>query len=115
MEYVARDFQNGQSADINDLIDEMCLPEQLVNGIIRELSDSGYLHSLAGEKQAVTLAKPPEAVSAEALMDIGFGMIDVQRHSRYDLADRLRDAQRKLVSNESLASLVAASASRSTQ
>jgi membrane protein len=115
MEHVARDFQAGQSSEVNDVIDEMCLPEKLVNGIIRELTDAGYLHSLAGEKQAVTLAKPPEAVSAEALMDIGFSMVDVQRSSRYDLADRLRDAQRKLLSDESLASLVAGSTSRAAR
>ncbi len=115
MEHIARDFQDGQGSDVNDVIDDMGLPEQLINVIIRELTDEGYLHSLAGEKQAVTLAKPPENVSAEALMDIGFSMIDIQRNSRYDLADRLRDAQRKLLSNESLASLVAASPSRATR
>ena len=115
MEYVARDFQDGQSSELNEVIDEMCLPEQLVNGIIRELTEAGYLHTLAGEKQAVTLAKPPETVSAEALMEIGFNMIDVQRHSRYDLADRLREAQCKLLSEESLASLIAANTSRAAR
>ena len=107
MESVARNFQTGQSTTVDELVEDTALPESLVEEMTEQLMRHHLLHEVAGDKAAFTLARSPDQVKAEELMQVGYEMADRQQLKRYALTDRLRSAQKKLVREETLASLVA--------
>ena len=55
----------------------------------------------------MTLARPPEQVSADRVIEIGFAMVDeVGSGRRSSIVQRLRDAQRQLAGQMTLAALI---------
>ena len=76
------------------------------------LADAGFLHSLDQEDNAVTLAKPPDQITADALIEIGFRMVDEGiAEKRPALLERLREAQRD-VSSATFRAVLACDASK---
>jgi len=55
----------------------------------------------------VALARPPEQVSADRLIEIGYSLVDEGRVGRQSrLIEMLRDAQKRLAGQATLASLL---------
>ncbi len=80
--------------------------ETTVGRMFDRLAEAGHLHRLDRDDGAVTLASPPDQVSADRLIEIGFAMVDdvgAGRHSA--ILQRLRDAQRQLAGQMTLAAL----------
>lgn len=107
METVARDFQEGRASTSERLAQSAGIPESLVAILIIRLIDAGYLYRLAQDEAAVTLTKPPEIISANELLAVGFQMVDeVAREDQSGLLDRLREAQLSLASSVTLGRLL---------
>jgi DNA-binding IscR family transcriptional regulator len=82
------------------------LPESTVAIMLEHLVEAGILHRLETESGAVALARPPEQISADQLIEIGFRMVDEGgTDDRPALLDHLRDAQKNLARKATLASL----------
>jgi membrane protein len=111
MERITRRFAAGHSAPIHLVAEAAALPESVVRPIAERLIEAGILHRVQGSEDAVSLARPPEQISADQLIEIGFQSIDAAGHQPPSaLTRQLRDAQTALASQVTLASLVAAPA-----
>jgi len=106
---VGEDFRAGHSTSQRKIADKIALPERVVRSILHELCQAGFLHRLERDPNAVCLARPPEEVPTDRLLDIGFRLAD-EGGERWltAFAARLRDQQRALASNVTLASLLVA-------
>ena len=65
-------------------------------------------HPLTAQTEdTYSLAQPPESIPAQKLIDIGFSLVDEAASGRKSpLLDRLREAQRTMVAQATLASLL---------
>jgi DNA-binding IscR family transcriptional regulator len=106
MEVVAEDFQAARRTTSRRLAEVTSLPEPLVADILDRLVAAQLLHRLAGEETAVALTQPPDQVTADRLIQIGFDMADRTGARRPSaLADRLRQVQTDVAARITLASL----------
>ena len=106
MEIVAERFEQGMSITALELAETMSLSEQTVLEIVDRLVEGGFLHRLANQDQAVSLAQPPNQLAADRLIQVGFHMADEASSGRRSvLTDRLRQAQRELIAKTTLANL----------
>lgn len=113
MEIISARFAQGQATLPRQITDETHVPEDIVCKITDRLAQAGLLHRVdrldETDPAAVTLARPPEQISAQALIDIGFSLVDEGGTGRPSaLLQRLREAQLRLAQNDTLASLLAA-------
>ena len=112
MEVVAKDFYAGKSSTFDELMDEASLPESVVEEITAQLLREKLIHEVAGEHRSFTLAKDPESMDAQQIIQVAFDLADRQQLRRSALTDRLRQGQRQSVHEDTLASLVGVNASR---
>ncbi len=106
MQVIARHFAVSQVTTSRDVADETGLPESTVASMLEHLIEAGFLHRLETGEGAVTLARPPEQIPADQLIDIGFRMVDEgTSDQRPALLDHLRDAQKNMARKATLASL----------
>jgi membrane protein len=105
-EHVAASFAEGAVATSQQIADSCALPIEVVEQLLDSLVVGGILHRVGNTSPAVTLARPPERVAAQELIEIGFRLADEGGTGhRSRLVDRLRDAQRELLAATTLASL----------
>jgi len=107
MEVIAERFRNGHHSTAEEIGEQTLIPQITVGRILDRLMEDGVLHRLDTADEAICLAKPPDQIPVEQLMDVGFGLVDeigVGRRSR--LFERLRQAQTNLASRMTLATLV---------
>ena len=77
--------------------------------VLDRLAEKHLVHWLDGEVRTVSLARPPEQVTADELIQIGYQLVDASGlGQRSSLVERLRAAQQQLAERTTLASLVAA-------
>ena len=112
MEVVAKDFYAGKSSTFDELMDEASLPESVVEEITAQLLREKLIHEVAGEHRSFTLAKDPDSMDAQQIIQVAFDLADQQQLRRSALTDRLRQVQRQSVHEDTLASLVGVNASR---
>jgi membrane protein len=108
MQVIARHFEMSQPTTARQVADEMALPEPTVVRMLEYLIAGDVLHRLDRADGAVGLARPPDQVSADELIEIGYRMADeggVERRSA--LIERLREAQKSLAGQMTLANLAA--------
>jgi membrane protein len=108
MQLIARRFEHSRPTTAREVADEVSLPEATVVKMIERLVAAGFLHRLDRDDAAVTLALPPDQVSADDLIEIGYRMADeggMERRSA--LIERLREAQTRLAGQMTLAHLAA--------
>jgi membrane protein len=106
MEVVAERFEASRASTARHVADETSLPEATIARMFEHLTHAGFLHRLDQEDKAVTLAVPPDQVSADQLIEIGFRMVDEGiAEKRPPLLERLREAQRGLAKQVTLAAL----------
>ena len=109
MEIVADRFQKGQPSNVRQVAADGHLPESVVAIMFRRLVQEQILHQVGSTETAVTLALPPDQVDAEHLIQIGFQLVDEGRSgSSRQLLTSLREVQRHLVAQTTLASLITA-------
>jgi membrane protein len=114
MQVVARHFESSKPTTARQIADEINLPEPTVVLMLRQLADAGILHRLDSDDGAVSLARPPDQVSADELIKIGYRVVDDgETGARSGIIQRLRDAQISLAGQITLAKL-AADQARST-
>lgn len=111
MEIATQRFIQGQSVTIRELADETGTPETLVAKIIDRLVQHGFVHRVDGPEEAVALARVPDQISADRLIEIGYELVDDGRAGHLSgFVQRLREAQRSLAAQTTLASLLPAAA-----
>jgi membrane protein len=107
MQYVARQFDHSRPTTAREITDEVALPESTVVQMIEYLITAGILHRLDREDGAVALARPPDQVSADELIEVGYRLADEGVERRSALIERLREAQKRLAGQMTLANLAA--------
>jgi membrane protein len=108
MEVVAGEFQTGRGATQRHIADVTGIHERIVALIVDELCATGLLHRLEHGEHTVCLAQPADEVTADRLMDVGFRLADSGNEGRItSLLQQLREAQRRLAAEVTLAALVA--------
>lgn len=111
MELVAERFAAGLTTTARWVADATNLPETVVAAVLERLLAAGLLHRVAGEPTAVSLARPPEQIEAERLIEIGFDLVDEAQPGRQSvLREPLRRAQKELLEHTTLAALIATGA-----
>lgn len=105
---ITRSFRAGKPVTARELSDRTAIPELLVDAILARLTETGYLHRLDRDDQAVALARPPEEITADKLLELGYKLADQARSGRPgSFIDRLRGAQLQLASGSTMAQLSA--------
>jgi membrane protein len=107
MEVINERFAQAKVATAREIADETLVAESLVCLILDRLAQQGMVHRVEGEENSVTLARPPEQIGADRLIEIGYSMVDEGGTGRQSaLVKALREAQLKLAHNTTLASLL---------
>jgi membrane protein len=106
MEVVAERFARGKRTTSDQIADAASFPRSTVAPILDHLVDQGLLHRLESENEAVSLSLPADQITAAQLIDVGFQMVDESGIRRSSFFDRLRDAQRDLAGEQTLANLL---------
>jgi membrane protein len=105
MQYIARQFEHSHPTTAREIANEIALPESTVVQMIEYLIVAGILHRLDRDDGAVALARPPDQVSADELIEVGYRLADEGVERRSALIERLRDAQKSLAGKVTLAAL----------
>lgn len=110
MEIVTERFAQGLSTPSREISDQTCIPESLVSTIIDRLVKANVVHRVEGAEYAIALAMPPENISGERLLEIGYALVDEGGVGRVSpLVERLREVQKRLAGETTLAALLPAS------
>ena len=105
MEVIAEGFESGRAVPLATLVEETGLPEPVATEILEKLAAEGFVHRVATNVAAYTLARPPHDISAESLVEFGQGMLhDRNGRRKSRTVEALRRSQRELAANTSLAS-----------
>jgi len=110
MEVVTERFVNGLATETREIADQTLIPENMVCQMVDRLVKESVLHRVSGASEdAVTLAQPPDRISADRLIEIGYALVDEAGVGRQSaLLQRLREAQKSLAQQATLASLLPA-------
>ncbi len=104
MQVAARHFESSQPTTARQVTDELAIAESTVLVMFDELVNAGILHRVDREEGSVSLARPPDQISADELIELGYRMCDESEAARNsDIIRRLREAQKKLASTVTLA------------
>jgi membrane protein len=104
MEIVAEAFERGQPASARHVAEAAGIPEPTVRRMLDALARAGFVHRLERDESAVTLARPPLQIGAEAIMSVGYALVETGVGARRsELVERLRQAQRTLAAQVTLA------------
>jgi membrane protein len=106
MEAIAEGFEAGKAVPLAALVEETGLPEPVATEILEKLAAEGFVHRVATNVAAYTLARPPQDISAESLVEFGQGMLhDRTGRRKSRTVEALRRSQREFAANTSLATL----------
>jgi len=109
MEIVTERFVGGHSTPTREIADQTLIPESMVVMMLDRLVKEGVLHRVDGAEASVSLAQPPDRISADRLIEIGYALVDEAGVGRQSaLLQRLREAQKSLAQQATLASLLPA-------
>ncbi len=104
MQVAARHFESSQPTTARQVTDELAIAESTVLLMFDELVNAGILHRVDREEGSVALARPPDQISADELIELGYRMCDESEAARNsDIIRRLREAQKNLASTVTLA------------
>jgi membrane protein len=107
MEIIAERFHVGRHTTAEEISERVVIPQATVQRILDRLIEEAFLHRLDAEGEGVCLARPPDQIRAEPLMEIGFQLVDESGQGRQSgVFERLREAQRSVMAEVTLATLV---------
>ncbi|MEE2682259.1 MAG: YhjD/YihY/BrkB family envelope integrity protein [Planctomycetota bacterium] len=114
MGLIADGFRSGRAMDPLQIVQSTGLAPGFVSAMLDRLEQRGFIHQLE-RNEGYVMARPPEQVAASDLMDVAFELVD-DTSVRYanPLLARLRDAQRRLTAETTLAALHGPATSEST-
>ncbi len=105
MQVVARHFEASHATNAGEISDEVSISEQTVMLMLDHLTEAGIVHRL-DQDGSIAMARPPDQISAEELLEIGYRMCDESEAARAStIIRRLRDAQKGLAGQITLAKL----------
>ncbi len=105
MQVVARHFEASHATNAGEISDEVSIAEQTVMLMLDHLTTAGIVHRL-DQDGSIAMARPPDQISAEELLEIGYRMCDESEAARSStIIRRLRDAQKSLAGQITLAKL----------
>jgi len=105
---VAEDFAHGRPTPIRGIAERLHLDEQTVGRIMDRLDVEGVVHHLARSDDSVTLARPPEQIPADKVLDVGYALAEPAPGAQaMAFLERLREVQRRLAADQTLAGLLA--------
>ncbi len=108
MQVIGERFLAGQPSSLIQLCERTGLPEVAVSQMLSGLAMENLVHRLEGPADTVTLAQSPDQISGAQLLEIAFRLVDYKdAGTGSELLVRLRQAQRDLVGQTTLAGLVA--------
>jgi len=111
MEVIAERFAQSLPTSMEQLAEVTAIPRETLGIIVGRLAESGLVHRLDRDVASYSLARPPEQIPADRLVELGFELVDETSDGRRSaLLARLRDAQRQLAAQATLASLARAPA-----
>ncbi len=109
VEVVTERFAQGLATSTREITDQTLIPESMVATMIERLTRHGIVHRVEGAESSVTLARPPEQISADRLIEIGYALVDEGGVGRVSaMVGRLREVQTRLAGQATLASLLPA-------
>ena len=105
MGLISDGFRAGRAPDTQQIVQGTGLPSSFVTAMLDRLEQRGFIHQVE-RNDGYALARPAEQVSARELMDVAFELVD-DTSVRYEtpLLGKLRDAQRRLAADTTLAGL----------
>ncbi len=107
MEVAAEQFLAGRVTTTRQMAETAGIPESLISRIVERLVQAGWLHRVQRPEVALALAKPPDQIDAEAILQLGYAMVDEASQGRRSaLSQRLREARTALTDGLTLATLV---------
>ncbi|MEO1998741.1 MAG: YihY/virulence factor BrkB family protein [Planctomycetaceae bacterium] len=110
MQAVADAFQSGRRITNQQISEQTRLPSTISKQIVDRLISVGFVHPLESDKLSICLAKPPDQISLERLMGIGFQLADQGADSGgAGIFEKLRQVQKHAVANRTLATIQAVS------
>ncbi|MCP3903233.1 MAG: YihY family inner membrane protein [Planctomycetes bacterium] len=109
MGVIGRRFEESHATTARHIADETGLSETTVLTMIAGLVEEGLLHRLDGDDEPVSLARPPERISAAELLEVGYGLVEEGSPGPVPtLLKRLREAQHQLAATADLTELLRA-------
>jgi YihY family inner membrane protein len=105
MSTISRAFEHGRALATEQVVVETGLRTAVVRTMLDRLERRGFLHHVERD-DSFALARPPEQISAGELMDVAFELVDDTAYKvRTPMLERLREVQRGLAANTTLAGL----------
>lgn len=101
MEVVARDFKAGKVSAAQQVAEEIAISERLVKTMLSRLVDEGILHRIDRDDATFSLARPPEQIELNELLEISYELIDFHPNSTF--VKTMRETQRGLIGHTTLA------------
>ena len=107
MGLISDGFTEGHSLDAQQVVRRTGLPTSFVTAVLQRLEQRGFINQLE-RNDGYSMARPPEQVTASELMDVAFELVDdSSARCANPLLERLREAQRALAAETTLAGLAA--------
>lgn len=106
MQLIADRFSRGERTTADQIAEAVSMPRDTVREILDRLIDAGLLHKIDRDKDSVCLSQPPDQIDTTQLLDLGFRMIDENGVRPSSFFRRLRDAQRSLTEEQTLATIL---------
>ncbi|MHC4948385.1 MAG: YhjD/YihY/BrkB family envelope integrity protein [Planctomycetota bacterium] len=110
MEVVAERFARGRPVTAREVAERTSIDEPTAYRILDRLADRELVRWLDREEGTVIIARPAEQITGDALIDIGYSLVDEGTGRHSSLVRRLRDAQRSLAAETTLDRLVGGAA-----
>jgi membrane protein len=108
MAALARRFELGKPVQPVELAAEVSIQEPIVKQLLSRLAEEGLaLRVTVGEKDAFSLARPPDRISADAVLAIGEELANPSGKPLTEIAQSLRQARQDLVGGKTLADMMA--------
>ncbi len=109
MRVLAQRFDEGGTAEVGELAGAAGLPVPLVDKVVEALVAAKLLHRLAEPEGGIALARPPEAITVDALLAIAHRLVQrpVDDPRTAELLEGLQRVQREHAAGLTLAGLMA--------
>lgn len=107
VETMASRFARGLATCPRDIAEQINVLEQNVISVLDRLEQAGIVHRLERPEGSFTLARPPDQIDAQKLLEVGFSLADAGgRPKQGGVIDRLRAAQMRVASGITVAALL---------
>lgn len=104
---VGRAFHDGKPINQQDLADQVGLSSREVHEMTEQLIEADLLRRIAGEEDALTLARPAERIRITDILNLAHHVRPTNDHPAWQALANLKQAERDAAGDKTLADLVA--------